>query len=193
MFRSLSLACFVLFLSLVVIMPASALDRSISRVELTQVAAPAGFENSTSYEVLYFATVEGIEVEVFPSRAEKEKDFDLILTAVARHYVESEYEANGKYLDETNVEKTTSQEIRHLISTNFVSKAWSKKARKALANYLQQNSRSLALYRLDAYLDYASDKGDYVSGLDTNPLLFRFGTGVNRDRVTIIQVSRSND
>ncbi len=193
MFRSVSLVCFVLFLSLVAVIPASALDRSISRVELVQAAAPVGFENSTSYEVLYFSTVEGIEVEVFPSRTEKDKDFDLILAAVVRHYVENEYEANGKYLDETNVEKSSPQEIRRLVSRNFVSKAWSKNSQKELADYLQKNSRSLSLYRLDAYLDYATDKGDYFSGLDTNPLLFRFGTGVNRDRVVIIQVNQTNN
>ncbi|HNV72410.1 MAG TPA: hypothetical protein PKO06_22060 [Candidatus Ozemobacteraceae bacterium] len=193
MFRSFSLVCIVLFLSLICVVPAAALDRTISRVEVTQVANPVSFENSTSYEILYFATVEGIEVEVFPTRVEKEQDFDLILASIVRHYIENEYEANGKFLDETNVEKSTPQEICHLVSKNFVSAAWSKNAQTELIRFLQQNSNSLSLYRLDAYLDYGTDKGDYVSGLDTNPVLFRFGTGVNRDRVTFIQVNQTTD
>jgi len=160
-------------------------------IKLETVGAPHGFENSVSYEISYFQKVNDLPFEVFPTRVEKEKDLDLILAQVVKRVIDIEYNGKGRYLDETTLNDSTPQEIQHLVSTDFVSSAWSKGGQKEMAHYLQQNSNSLKLYRFDAYLDYADDKGASYSGLDANPLLFRFGQERGRDIVTIVFVNQS--
>lgn len=184
---SLIIVCLFSFLSV----PVAA--NSFDDLVLTDVSAPRGFENSISFEVSYFQNVNGNKFEVFPVVSDKEKDLDLILAQVVKRVIDIEYNGKGRYLDETDLKDSTPQEIQHLVSTDFISKAWSNASRKEIAHYLQQNSNSLKLFRLDAYLDYADDKGNYFSGLDKNPLLFRFGHERGRDIVTIVFVNQTNE
>lgn len=190
MFRTYFAVTFV-FVCLLSFLAAPASAQGYDDIKLETVSSPNGFENSVSYEVSYFQKLNGIPFEVFPTRIEKEKDLDLILAQVVKRVIDLEYNAKGRYLDETTLNDSTPQEIQHLVSTDFISKAWSKAGQKEMAHYLQQNSNSLKQYRFDAYLDYCDDKGATFSGLDTNPLLFRFGQERGRDIVTIVFVNQS--
>ncbi|HEY9069175.1 MAG TPA: hypothetical protein VIV61_02905 [Candidatus Ozemobacteraceae bacterium] len=190
MFRSVSIVCFVI-VCLFSFLAAPVSAQGYNDLELAPVSAPQGFENSVSFEIAYFQKVNGQKFEVFPLRAEKEKDLDLIMAQIVRHVIDTEYNAKGRYLDETTLNDSTPQEIQHLVSTDFISKAWGKSGQKEIAHYLQQNSNFLKLFRLDAYLDYADDKGSFFSGLDTNPVLFRFGQERGRDVVTVVFVNQS--
>jgi hypothetical protein len=193
MYRSRSLVVVLLFVCLSLFVPTGARAQSFNNLTITQVNAPQQFENSVCYEISYLGSVNGHTFEVFPSRPEKELAMDVILAQVVRHLIENEYEANGRYLDETDLKSASPQEIKHLVSRDFISKAWGKSNQKELSYYLQHNSNSLLLFKLMAYLDYVDDKGLFVSGLDVNPVLFRFGQGQMRDRVTIIIINQSDD
>jgi len=190
MFRNFFVVSFV-FVCLFSFLAVPASAQGYDDIKLETVSAPHGFENSVSYEISYFQKLNGIPFEVFPTRIEKEKDLDLILAQVVKRVIDIEYNGKGRYLDETTLNDSTPQEIQHLVSTDFISKAWSKVGQKEMAHYLQQNSNSLKLYRFDAYLDYSDDKGAIYSGLDANPLLFRFGQERGRDIVTIVFVNQS--
>ena len=163
-------------------------------VELTPVQPLVKFENSVRYEITYWQTLDGKKFQVFPNRADKEKDYDLILAAVVRYYIEVEYQAKGHYLDEAEVQPTTAQEILHQVSIDFLSAAWGKGNQQELGFFLRQNSNSLKLNKLVAYLDYIGEKGEGVSGIDIDPILFQFGATPERaDEVSIICVKTSND
>lgn len=190
MFRNFFVVSFVI-VCLISFLAAPASAQGYDNIKLETVSAPQGFENSVSYEISYFQKVNGLPFEVFPTRGEKEKDLDLILAQVVKRVIDIEYNGKGRYLDETTLNDSTPQEIQHLVSTDYISNAWSKGGQKEMVHYLQQNSNSLKLYRLDAYLDYADDKGALYSGLDTNPLLLRFGQERGRDIVTIVFVNQS--
>ncbi len=62
-----------------------------------------------------------------------------------------------------------------------------------MSSYLQQQGRQLRLNKIVAYLDSKDEKGNYLSGLDVDPILFRFGTGQQRDHVTVIMINQTND
>lgn len=190
MFRHFSVVSFVI-MCLFSILSAPVSAQGYNDLELTRVSSPQGFENSVSFEVSYYQKINDQKFEVFPVRSDKEKDLDLILAQVVRHVIDTEYNANGRYLDETDLKDSTPQEIQYLVSTDFISKAWGNSSQKQLSHYLQQNSNSLKLFKLDAYLDYADDKGSFFSGLDTNPLLFRFTSERGHDLVTIIFVNQT--
>jgi len=192
MFRNIFVVSFVL-VCLLSFLSVPVAAQSYNDLELAPVSAPQGFENSICFEISYFQKLNGQKFEVFPARSEKEKDLDLILAQIVRHIIDTEYNAKGRYLDETSLKDSTPQEIQHLVSTNYLSMAWGKSAQKELSHYLQQNSNSLKLYKLDAYLDYADDKGCYFSGLDVDPILFRFGQERGRDLVTIIFINQTAD
>ncbi len=162
-------------------------------VEVTPTAVPAGFENSVSYRVSYFESVNGQAVEVFPSRAQKEKDFDLIMAQVVRYVIANEYEAKGRHLDETSFESCTNEYALQLVSNDYVTKAWKTPSVNAMAAYLQANAGRLAVNKLLAYLDYQAADGQYVSGLDVDPVLFHFGQGQERDTVTVTLVTTEID
>ncbi|NLI79100.1 MAG: hypothetical protein GX442_21985 [Candidatus Riflebacteria bacterium] len=192
MSRSRSLLSIV-FAILFGVLPLSAAAQSFTQLGLDRVSPPDRFENSICFELTYLKDLDGKPFEVFPGRAEKEQDLDLILAQVVRRVITEEYEDKGKYLDETNLQPSTPQEIRHLVGTGFVTPAWGKAGQREMALYLQQNSNFLKLYKLEAYLDYKDDKGSYCSGLDVNPVLFRFGMGQQRDRVTIVFVRQTDE
>ncbi len=192
MFRSRSLVRVVVAV-LFGLLPLSVSAQSFSQLGLDRVTPPDRFENSICYEITYLKDLDGKPFEVFPAREEKEADLDLIMAQVVRRVITEEYEGKGKYLDETNLQPASAQEIRHLVSTSFVTPAWGKAGQQEMALYLQQNSNFLKLYKLEAYLDYQDDKGSFCSGLDVNPVLFRFGTGQQRDRVTIVFVRQSDE
>ena len=192
MFRSRSLLSIV-FAILFGVLPLSAAAQSFSQLGLDRVSPPDRFENSICFELTYLKDLDGKPFEVFPSRAEKEQDLDLILAQVVRRVITEDYENHGKYLDETNLQPASAQEIRHLVGTGFVTPAWGKASQQEMALYLQQNSNFLKTYKLEVYLDYQDDKGSYCSGLDVNPLLFRFGAGQQRDRVTIVFVRQTDE
>ncbi|HNW33796.1 MAG TPA: hypothetical protein PKM25_02615 [Candidatus Ozemobacteraceae bacterium] len=192
MFRHFSVVSFVV-ICLFSFLSAPVAAQGYDDLELAPVSAPQGFENSICFEVSYFQKVNGQKLEVFPARAEKEKDLDLILAQIVRRVIDTEYNAKGRYLDETSLNDSTPQEIQNLVSTDYLSKSWGKSSQKELSRYLQQNSNSLKLYKLDAYLDYADDKGSYFSGLDVDPILFRFGQERGRDLVTVIFINQTAD
>lgn len=191
MFRAHGLSV-VAFASLFVLSAGAVMAQSFSRLELSQVSPPAGFENSLSFTVTYYQSMDGMEFEVFPTRADKEKDFDLILAQVVRRIIEQEYEGKKRWLDETDVKPASPQEIRKLVATDFLTPAWSRSAQKALSQYLSQHGRQLKLNKIIAYLDYQDEKGTYVSGIDVDPVLFRFGTGQQRDQATVIMIRQTD-
>ena len=192
MSRSLRSFCFSLVLACSLLaVPGFGAD--YQALELTQVDPLHGFENSVRYQVSYWAEVAGQKVEVFPTRAEKERDFDLILAQVVRLYITDEYDAKGRFLDETDVKPASPQEILHLVSHDSVSPAWSSSHQEALSRYLQLNANSLVLNKIAAYLDYNDGKGNWFSGIDVDPVLFRFGQGAGRDEVSLIQVQTEMD
>jgi hypothetical protein len=163
-------------------------------LKVTPVQPLSVFENATRYEITYWAILDGKQWQIFPSRIEKQKDFDLILAGIVRQYLEDEYFAQGQYLDESEVKPASPQEIIHLVGTDFVSKAWGKGNIKALQSYLQHNSNSLELHTLRAYLDYQDKSGSFFSGMDVDPILFRFGATPNLpDEVSIIRVTTESE
>jgi len=179
--------CLFLVLGLLAgVLPAAAFQT----LELTPVPAPAGFEQTVRYQVSFFQTIDGQKVEVFPTRDEKMREFDLILAAIVRRVVDEEYEGKGKFLDETDVKPCSPQEVMHLVSAPGHSPTWGKAAREDLQRFLNQGAGTLRLQKLEAYLDYQNDKGQYVSGLDVDPILYRWGSGSRaRDEVTVLMIS----
>jgi hypothetical protein len=162
---------------------------SYDRLELTPVSAVSQFENSVRYRITYWKNIGDGTLQVFPTRAEKKADLDLILAQVIRTYTEQEYEARGRYLDETNLKDSTTQEILHLVSKDHETPAWGKGNIEALKHYFRFNSSHLKLYLLEAYTDYRDDRGGFVSGIDYDPVLFKFGaTPDQADEVSLIMV-----
>lgn len=108
--------------------------------------------------------------------------------------MDEEYQAKGRFLDESDVRPTSKQEVVHFISADFLSPAWGKANCRELELFFRQKSNVLKLNKIVAYLDYTGEKGDYISGLDVDPILFTFGASRNQpDEVSIIQVQTTNN
>lgn len=169
--------------------PVAAFDR----IELVPVAAPAGFEHSVTYQVAYFQTVDGQSREVFPARADKEKDLDLTLAQVIRQVIVNEYEANGRHVNDTALMTTTKKEILDLVTISQHGTKWTTEGRKVLARYLTAERDRLSLHRLHATLDYKLPGGTQVGAVDIDPVLVRFADGEERDLITVILVTANVD
>ena len=167
----------------------SDLAPAFTHIEVERVSAPSNFENTCRYFITYFNEVDGSKLQVFPTREEKLRDADLILARVVRQYLDEEYEAQGKWMDEHVVEDASLGEVLDLIGQDYLSKSWNKDNVNALRQYAHKYSEYLQLYTLQVYLDYNSGKGEYYSGMDINPVLLKLNNGNHPDVANFIQVN----
>ncbi|MBU1106878.1 MAG: hypothetical protein KKB51_09450 [Candidatus Riflebacteria bacterium] len=170
----------------------SNLPPAFTNIEVQEVAAPSNFENTRRFFITYFNEIEGSKMQVFPTREEKLRDVDLILARVVRQYLNDEYEANGKWMDEHVVEDANLGQILDLVNQDYLSKSWNKDNVNGLRQYVHKYSEYLQLYTLNVYLDYNVGKGEYFSGMDINPILLKLNNGNYPDVANFIQVKYSD-
>ncbi len=162
-------------------------------IEARPVPAPADFMNARSYQLTYFfKDGENIQ-QVYPSLAEKQRDYDLILARAVREYIEDEYFTKNIGMDEHVVNDSNKGEIFDLVSKQYLSEPWQEENINALRQFVSRNFANMMLFTMNVYLDYSLPGGGYNSGNDINPILLKFSkTAKGTDYVTFIQVNVSD-
>ncbi|MEW6709628.1 MAG: hypothetical protein AB1403_07355 [Candidatus Riflebacteria bacterium] len=162
-------------------------------IEAKPVPPPVAFLNARSYQLTYFfKDGENIQ-QVYPSLAEKQRDYDLILARAVREFIEDEYFTKNKGMDEHVVNDSNKGEIFDLVSKQYLSEPWQDENINALRQFVNRNSDNMMLFTMNVYLDYSLPGGGYNSGNDINPILLKFSKTANgTDYVTFIQVNVSD-
>lgn len=158
-------------------------------IEIEQIAAPENFENAVRYQIKYFNRAEGTSFQVFPSLEERQRDADLILAQLVRRFLDENYEAQGKGMDEHVVDAANIGQVLDLVGNDYLSKSWSADRLNNLRQFLHKYEKNLLLFTLNVYLDYAFP-GGYYSGNDINPIIVNFkNDGKSADEATFIVVN----
>lgn len=161
-----------------------------TRIEITEIQPPASYENARRYKISYFGKLGDSEIQVYPTYEQKKADSDLILARAVRAYLNDEYEAQGKALDEFCVEKSNLGEIVDLISGSFLSAAWKEENVNSFRQIIHKGQTRIELHTLNVYLDYEM-QGCENYGLDINPIILDLG-GEQTDTCTFILVNYSD-
>ncbi|MFZ5953006.1 MAG: hypothetical protein ACOYXC_20050 [Candidatus Rifleibacteriota bacterium] len=162
-------------------------------IEARPVPPPAAFLNARSYQLTYFYKDGENLQQVYPSLAEKQRDYDLILARAVREYIEDEYFTKNKGMDEHVVNDSNKGEIFDLVSKQYLSDPWQDENINALRQFVNRNFDNMMLFTMNVYLDYSLPGGEYNSGNDINPILLKFSkTADGTDFVTFIQVNVSD-
>ena len=168
-------------------MPESA--PSYNDIQIDEVAAPGNFENAIRYQITYFNKADGSSYQVFPSLEERQRDADLILAQLVSRFLNEQYEAQGKSMDENVVDAANIGQILDLVGKDYLSKSWSADRLNNLRQFLHKNEKNLLLFTLNVYLDYPIP-GGYYSGNDINPIILNFKTDEkSADEATFIVVN----
>ncbi len=164
-----------------------------THIEVKEIAPPADFVNARRYSMSYFYKDENSSRQVYPTLAEKQRDYDLILARAVRIFFEDEYHTKHKGMDEHVVEDADKRTVLDLVSQDFLSKAWSADRQNSLLQFINRHQDRMMLFTLNIYLDYSLPDGSYNYGNDINPILLRFSrTPSCHDDVTFIMVNYSD-
>jgi len=166
----------------------SDLPPAFTNIEVEEVSSPSNFENCRRFFITYFNEIDGSKMQVFPTREEKLRDADLILARVIRQYLDTEYEAQGKWMDEHVVENANLGQILDLVGQDHLSKSWNKDNVNGIRQYAHKYSEYLQLYTLNVYLDYKTNS-EFYSGMDVNPVLLKLNNNNHPDVANIILVN----
>jgi hypothetical protein len=168
-------------------------DPFFTHIDVKPVASHKGFVNSRRYSLSYYVKTETDSYIPQPTLEQKRRDYDLILAAAVRQFIEDEYFKQFKGMDEHVIDDADKGTILDLVNRDFLSKAWKDEQVNVLRQFIDRNQNNMMLFTMNVYLDYKMSDGKYNYGNDINPVLLRFNPDPDgNDEVTFIVVNYSD-